>query len=151
MYKSDKERMDFYLKEKTIKNGDCLNWTGSCDSRDGYPRINYNGNSNTRLHRIMFKAFNPDISIEHFLVRHKCDNEKCINPDHLEIGTAWDNMHDRDKRLRSATAKISPEDALKMRELSSEKTLKLSEIGKIFNLSYRSVLSIVKRKTWKWV
>ena len=35
-------------------------------------------------------------------VRHKCDNARCINPDHLEIGTWGDNNRDRAQRGRSA-------------------------------------------------
>lgn len=36
------------------------------------------------------------------VVRHKCDNLRCVNPEHLEIGTLADNNKDRAKRGRSA-------------------------------------------------
>lgn len=36
------------------------------------------------------------------VVRHKCDNPRCINPDHLEAGTVADNNRDRDSRGRAA-------------------------------------------------
>jgi len=35
-------------------------------------------------------------------VRHKCDNPHCINPEHLEIGSSYDNIQDRNKRNRTA-------------------------------------------------
>jgi len=34
------------------------------------------------------------------VVRHKCDNPRCINPDHLEGGTQKDNMQDCVRRKR---------------------------------------------------
>jgi hypothetical protein len=35
-----------------------------------------------------------------YLIRHKCDNPKCINPDHLETGTDYDNVQDMIERGR---------------------------------------------------
>lgn len=35
-------------------------------------------------------------------VRHTCDNPRCINPEHLLLGTWADNNRDRAERVRSA-------------------------------------------------
>ena len=37
------------------------------------------------------------------MVCHKCDNPKCINPDHLERGTIADNNHDKLIRGRQSS------------------------------------------------
>jgi hypothetical protein len=34
------------------------------------------------------------------VVRHKCDNPSCINPEHLELGTVQDNNQDKIDRNR---------------------------------------------------
>ena len=38
--------------------------------------------------------------LDGLVVRHKCDNPRCINPDHLELGTQRDNVQDCVKRDR---------------------------------------------------
>ncbi len=35
------------------------------------------------------------------VVRHECDNPKCINPDHLMLGTQYDNIQDKIRRGRA--------------------------------------------------
>lgn len=52
------------------------------------------------------------------VIRHKCDNKRCVNPFHLETGTNADNVRDRDIRQRTArgtkngSAKLSEEEVL---------------------------------------
>ena len=58
----------------------------------------------TRKHRLVYLESNNlhQDDIVGLCVRHKCDNARCINPDHLEIGTWGDNNRDRAQRGRSA-------------------------------------------------
>lgn len=58
----------------------------------------------TTLHRIVYaeklnKTLDDIIGV---VVRHTCDNPRCINPDHLIGGTKADNNRDRAVRGRSA-------------------------------------------------
>lgn len=58
--------------------------------------------------------------IEGVVVRHTCDNPRCINPEHLIGGTLADNNRDRAERGRSAKRvpsrqKLSHEDCVAIR------------------------------------
>lgn len=63
------------------------------------------GGVNIGLHRLVYcEANNVTLEeIKGLVVRHKCDNRRCINPDHLEIGTHKDNTQDARKRGRLNT------------------------------------------------
>ena len=56
------------------------------------------------LHRVVYcDANNIHMQdIKGLVVRHTCDNPRCINPEHLLIGTSADNNKDRSERGRSA-------------------------------------------------
>ena len=78
-------------------DGGCLEWQGALNS-DGYPRGVVNGNRNSKLHRELFNYMNgyyPEV------VRHTCDNIKCLNPFHLIGGSNLDNVNDRHVRNRT--------------------------------------------------
>jgi hypothetical protein len=83
----------------TIGN-DCVPFMGQL-APNGYGRIRIPGTKNKRglAHRLTYAIFfeHPGSKI----VRHKCDNPSCINPNHLEIGTQKENMRDRILRGRN--------------------------------------------------
>lgn len=55
-------------------------------------------------HRVSFFLKNKFLP-ENLMVRHKCDTPECINPDHLILGTAYQNSQDMVKRRRHFTHK----------------------------------------------
>lgn len=84
---------------KTIKVGDCLEWTGSFYKKYkkgkeywNYPEIYYLGRSR-RGNRLVWELINGPIE-NNLLILHKCNNPKCLNPDHLYAGTSAQNVKD---------------------------------------------------------
>lgn len=80
---------DFYSHCEAV-NG-CWEWTRSCDA-DGYGHLVHQG-SLKGAHRHSYELSRGNIP-DGLFVLHECDNRKCINPDHLFLGTNMDNMRD---------------------------------------------------------
>lgn len=128
----------------------CLEWD-RCLNTDGYARATINGNENTKVHRHVYQLCNPDEDIKGKLIRHTCDNTKCINPAHLLSGSPKDNVMDKFFRERSNVAKLTPEQVRELRRLHATGKYLQRELGSMFNINYRTVSYIVKRKTYAWV
>ena len=71
---------------------ECIVWEQAFDKK-GYGVKFYKGKT-MGAHRYKWIITNGDIPKGMF-VCHKCDNPKCVNIDHLFLGTAMDNMRDK--------------------------------------------------------
>jgi len=104
--------------QKTIT--DCFELK-KCITSKGYGRIPIFG-KNKSAHRFVWELLKGDIP-EGLCVCHHCDNPKCINPDHLFLGTFYDNNHDKinkgkqPKGLQIHSAKLSESDKIEVIEL----------------------------------
>lgn len=105
-------------------------------------------------HRIAYMIQHGDIP-EGMLVRHKCDNDKCINPEHLELGTHKENMEDRNKRGRTCkgvqhhSAKLTDTTALEIYNLRNSESI--TNIAIKFGIAKSSVSKIWKKQSWKHI
>lgn len=85
---------------------------GQKDGKRGYGRV-YRDGASHGAHRVAL-ADHLGVTIADLkgqVVRHTCDNPRCINPDHLRLGTQADNMMDMSLRRRHGNLKLTEEQA----------------------------------------
>lgn len=67
-------------------------WVWKRHNRNRYPSIIWNGKL-FACHRFSWIIHNGKIPSDKFVL-HRCDNKKCIRPEHLFLGNHSDNMND---------------------------------------------------------
>ena len=137
----------FHNSYKKNSDNGCWEWQLYL-SPDGYGKCYFNGSS-VRAHRLSYELHYGSFP-RHFLVCHRCDNPKCVNPEHLFLGDVKDNMRDKRVKGRSkginlgtsnAKAKLSDEEVFEIRELLSQ-GFKQNQIASLFKINQSHVSRI---------
>jgi hypothetical protein len=129
-----------YFLQYTKPENDCLIWT-RCFNTDGYPRCAWKGSVNGKVHRIVWELHNKQDPTG-YVVRHTCDNPKCINPNHLLLGTNLENIQDRVQRDR--TQGLKQNDVLAIQYMYHNKIYTMKELATLFNVSYNTIQYSIK-------
>ena len=129
---------------KVDKTDSCWLWTGST-VRGGYGNVCIN-NKTYMAHRVSWFLAGNTIPTCHVL-RHKCRNRNCLNPEHLETGTQAENANDK---IRDGTAgkKLNAQQVLEIRARATESQRKL---GKEYGVSHKSICRVITRRYWKHI
>lgn len=117
---------------KIEKCGDCWIWMPG-KNRYGTFHLGkaFGGHRLKPAHQASYLLHKGPIRGLHVL--HQCDNDRCVNPSHLYLGTHQDNMRDRKLRQRTyraagelnASAKLTAAQVTEMRALRGFHILKL--------------------------
>ena len=133
---------------KVQKTDNCWLWTASGNR---YGAIGIATGKATAAHRVSYELFNGNIPTG-MCVCHKCDNPKCVNPEHLFLGTQAENIADMVAKNRNKAgfniktgishhrAKITDDEILAIRaDVRSSRV-----IGEIYGL-HHTYVSRIKR------
>ena len=142
----------FWSKVDIGNPDDCWPYTGRTDSW-GYGSVRLE-NKQTAAHRVAWILTDGDIP-KGLLVCHHCDNPPCCNPEHLFLGTNYDNVQDMVKKGRQIKGEDSIKSKLNEDQVKEIRKLKPlfshSQLGAIFGVSRSAIYHIVKRHTWKHI
>jgi predicted XRE-type DNA-binding protein len=127
--------MEYILDEKgyigkfpikyIIIDNNCWQCTSHNKKEDGYIFIGRN-KKQQYIHRYIYSIYYGEIQ-KGLVIRHKCDNRACINPEHLESGTQQDNLNDMKIRGRSNKGKKIKKHSEESKTKKSIKKMKLNE------------------------
>ena len=92
----------FHQLYKINQHTDCWEWQGG-KNNIGYGFIR-DGKRMRTAHRVSYEIHNNQQIPKYMCVCHSCDNPKCVNPDHLWLGTMKDNMDDKMRKGRHTSS-----------------------------------------------
>ena len=126
-------------------SGECHEWTGSrVKRRYGILSLRRSYHNKALAHRVAWEIANAEQVPAGLVVRHKCDNGFCLNPDHLELGTHADNMQDvRDRNRSSRHGKLTPEqrEEIRSRRAAGEG---IQPLAQEFGVSHQNISYLCK-------
>ena len=140
--------------EKVDKKSDNECWEWKAYLEDGYGRFLFGGKME-RTHRVSWVLHFGNLP-EDKQVLHSCDNRKCVNPNHLFLGTNHDNVLDRNKKERQARGeknnhKLTEDQIREIRNLFFIKCHTQTKIGELFKVTPQQISYIIRRESWAWL
>lgn len=142
-----------------VSNEGCWVWKKGCfDHKYGCIRVK---DKMCLAHRISWVIFKGEIP-EGLFVLHKCDVTRCINPEHLFLGTQQDNMDDMYRKGRQGKqvvredqrgklnnmSKLKEEDVKEIKRLLNKGELTNQKIADRFHVSQSQISGIKNNKFW---
>lgn len=136
----------------------CWWWLGPVD-RKGYGSLFWRRPGmpgQTRAHRVAFIVYHGEPGSLH--VCHTCDNPGCVNPEHLFLGTAADNMADKVAKGRQAKGvdiasnKLTEDQIREIRRIYVRGgLLTQGDLASRYGVGQQHISDIVNSKRWSYI
>ena len=139
----------------------CWLWLGSTNA-GGYGQIRREPEGNAvrgakaTTHRVAWEPTHGPIP-DGLHVCHRCDNPRCVNPDHPWLGTHAENLADMKAKGRAArgdrsgTARLDSQQVQIIKRLLFPGHCSASEISALLGVSASAIDAIRNQTTWRHV
>lgn len=107
----------------------CWLWHGAIGG-EGYGHIRDRGRQ-LKAHRVAYELHVGQIP-DGMLVRHRCDNPPCVNPEHLVLGAAVDNNRDTRERKRFVASPGERNGQAKLTDATAAEILRRYRAGGVY-------------------
>jgi ribosomal protein S27AE len=143
--------------EKVDKRGpdECWPWLAKAKNHGDYGILRVAGRNYVATHISWMIAHGRRVP-KGKIVRHKCDNPKCVNPAHLQLGTARQNMQDcidrgrfRPRGCRNPEERLRRDQIIAVALLYRERTFGYHRISKVLKVSPYEIRNTIRQKTWE--
>lgn len=133
----------------------CWEWKAKI-SPFGYGQFATTKGKTWQAHRFSYQLYKGGIP-KNMCVCHTCDNRRCVNPNHLWVGTRNDNIQDMIKKGRAykadsednGSAKLNWDNVAKIRELYKTGNYFYRDLGKKFKVCESTIKRIINNWSWK--
>lgn len=128
----------------------CWNYTGTPGAKYG---VVTQFKNNEKAHRASYRLHKGEVP-QGVFVCHRCDNPRCINPDHLFLGTPAENSADMAAKGRSTQGErqpLSKLNAAQVEEIRARVDVAGRAFAKRFGVSEATVSMVRSGKTWRHV
>lgn len=146
--KPKKQLMDQISKNPTTG---CWTWMGALFQGSGYGQFSNRmlAKSPTTAHRASWEIHKGPIP-EGKMILHKCDNRKCVNPEHLYVGNNSENMIDRSKRGYVHQMRLNEQKVREMRQLR-QKGWPWRALAKRYGVHTNAVRDATLGRSWAYI
>lgn len=129
----------FWAKVQKLPGDGCWVWTGGLDTK-GYGNFNVEGTTR-RASKVAYEMAHG-VSTLGVHVLHRCDNRRCVRPDHLFLGTNADNVADKVAKGRQAM-KLSPDAVRDLRARYEAGGITQRDLAAAFGIGQAQVSRII--------
>lgn len=139
--------------EKVNKGEGCWEWSAALSTDGGCGMFRLSGQRRTvKAHRLSWELHFGKIP-DGQCVCHKCDNPKCVRPDHLFLGGYLENNRDMVSKGRHGMAIFKPQSVTKLRALYLRHHDRLTHrrVAKWFGVSKATISHILNARNWRQI